>query len=780
MPSSISEIQELFKVSQEGSMNVANARGISLESLMASLMFSTIYCCLQLSLFYYLQGKYPQFYDKYGNDNITSNGGENIYGIDNIDSKPLASSSKMSVLSFCLFQVRKKNDIVKFLDIEEYRKYGLDSYLFLRFLRVCLYFFVGISLVCLPILIPINYLTETSDTDNYSGLDLISILNINANSTYKYIFHFLVTIFIVFWFHYILNHEINFFIQLKYDFFSNYVKYDTGKRFCNTMYFGNIDTRKLHTIGELKICLEKLIPNSIDHIYPIYHSKKLNRLFKKYQKLKIELERHYNEVWKFQNGLRKGMPKNIMYIPIRLLNSDFEITIVGLSYKVHKCQYLKEEMRILKREINKIRSIYWTNESLDDPILLNNKVFIVFKYRPYTQILNQAELDIGNVKMIDINPRDIIWDKLDFNENNDNFFNNVKEILYFIISIIVIVCWVIPISCVGTISQLNCLTILIPTMRWINLIPQGLQDFISWVLPNIVLTFLTSFALIIFRYLSNKKGYLTGASIEMSIQQWVFIFLFFQLFIVITISSGFIVVLQKLLVNPISIPMILAIDFPKASIFFTLFFILRGLTLLGNNVLQFYYFVKNCFIEDKFLKRGKTENELKMEKLGKLYDFGNYWGQIYPTFSVYGCIGIVYSIISPVILIFCCINFTLDLIGYKYSIKYSLNRTNKSETYGKMYITALKQMYAGIYSLEIFDIGLFFSIKDSNDERSCIVLCVLMLVVLGITVYEHINLNREYRRGVESVCLGEGGYEKEMLSHTGRRVYLEKSLYEGL
>lgn len=167
MSTPITEIQDLFKISQEGSIDAVNFRGISLESLMASLMFSTIYCGVQLIVFYYLQTKFPEFYDKYNYDQESKH-----------KSTHNSNESRRTVIQFCLYHIRKRNDISKFLDIEEYRRFGLDSYLFLRFLRICLYFFVGISMICLPILIPVNYLVESTESDN-SGLDLISIINWN-------------------------------------------------------------------------------------------------------------------------------------------------------------------------------------------------------------------------------------------------------------------------------------------------------------------------------------------------------------------------------------------------------------------------------------------------------------------------------------------------------------------------------------------------------------------------------------------------------------------------
>lgn len=742
----MSEITELFRISQDGSMHVANARGISLESLMSSLMFATVYCAIQLFSFYYLQSKFPSFYDKYGVNKVKPKKG-------NIKCK--------SVVSFCLYYLRNRNNILDFLSIKEYKRYGMDSYLFLRFLYVCLYFFVGISIVCLPVLIPINFLATDTGNNNIdathvseisteagninSGLDLISILNIPSNQFYKYIFHFLVTIFIVFWFHYILIHEINFFKELKIKFYRKLTTFEKGQNYLKIMYIENINTERYPTINSLKKVFEQIIPDCIDTIYPIYYSNNLIKLVERYDKLVDELDQYIEQLQDFKQGKLLFKPKNFKYLPFKIFNSEYEIVIVGICDKVDKYKYLNLEINRIWNDIKLLQDNYLSNDYLEDPKISSGKVFIKFKKISYNYIINQIDISKGssllNYKLIEINPRDIQWDKMMKDNQNNNFWIVIKDALLFFIAIAVIICWVIPVACVGTLAQLDYLTMLIPTIKWINRTPEKLKDFISWILPTVVLTFLTTFGMLVFRLINNQKRILIGSLNEINMQKWIFIFLFFQLFIVITISSGFILILQKLVSNPISIMQIIAVDFPKASNFFISFFILKGLTLLGNNVLQFYYFFQKCIINDLILNLNKSKRKSLKKEFKDRFDNENYWGQIYPTFSVYGSIGIVYSIISPVVVIFCCINFTLNLIGYKYSIKYVLNRTNKSETNGKMYINNIKQMYAGIYSLEIFEIGHFFSIKDEHGYRKCIVLSVLLFLILGITAYVHLNIN---------------------------------------
>jgi hypothetical protein len=71
------------------------------------------------------------------------------------------------------------------------RKYGLDSYLFLRLLHTALRLLFLMALLVLPVLLPVNY---TSRSQSTSGLDRFSIANITNGEDCRYWITALVTI----------------------------------------------------------------------------------------------------------------------------------------------------------------------------------------------------------------------------------------------------------------------------------------------------------------------------------------------------------------------------------------------------------------------------------------------------------------------------------------------------------------------------------------------------------------------------------------------------------
>lgn len=335
-------------------------------------------------------------------------------------------------------------------------------------------------------------------------------------------------------------------------------------------------------------------------------------------------------------------------------------------------------------------------------------------------------------------------------KSNATLKSYISDIFIFLVSSAVIICWVIPVAFVGVVSQMPYLTTLIPTISGISRLPNFIEASVATVFPTLIMTFFTTLVVSIFSILTTKKRNLTGRSQELSIQNWVFIFLYFQLFIIVTISSGFVSVIRHLFYNPIAVPMIVASDLPKASCFFFPFFLLRAMNLLSSNLLQFYEFLKEVVIFPNLIKKTPRAHHTRFSERhsNKLH-----FGRIYPSFSVYGSIAIVYSVISPSITVFCCLNLVVDIVAFKFTLRNTMNKKNVNETYGELYTMALRQLYAGVYALEVYMMGFLFTAKDAQDNRPCTIYGFLMMFVTAVTVYAHIYVNQRFDKQLSVIPL---------------------------
>lgn len=110
---------------------------------------------------------------------------------------------------------------------ERNERYGLDNYLFLRFLKLLIFFFAVLSIINIPILIPIHYFSrdilKENEGERYeqsfrttSKLDKWTMSNLSPNSSNTLICHLFLSIFVVLWFHFILSSELRFVNRLGY------------------------------------------------------------------------------------------------------------------------------------------------------------------------------------------------------------------------------------------------------------------------------------------------------------------------------------------------------------------------------------------------------------------------------------------------------------------------------------------------------------------------------------------------------------------------------------
>ena len=109
--------------------------------------------------------------------------------------------------------------------------------------------------------------------------------------------------------------------------------------------------------------------------------------------------------------------------------------------------------------------------------------------------------------------------------------------------------------------------------------------------------------------------------------------------------------------------------------------------------------------------------------------------------------GLVYSIISPLIMIFNIITFSLFWLVYRYNTLYVTKF--RFDTGGLLYPTAINQLFTGLYLMELCLIGLFFLVKDAASDGEatgtpCKAQGIIMIIVLILTFLYQWLLNNAF------------------------------------
>ena len=94
-------------------------------------------------------------------------------------------------------------------------------------------------------------------------------------------------------------------------------------------------------------------------------------------------------------------------------------------------------------------------------------------------------------------------------------------------------------------------------------------------------------------------------------------------------------------------------------------------------------------------------------------------------------------------LVFISATFSLFWIAYRHNYYYV--QRNKIDTHGLLFNNALSQLFAGIYVLEIALIGLFFLVRDLENNFACTSQAIIMIVVLVLTGIFHFVMEQHLR-----------------------------------
>lgn len=130
-----------------------------------------------------------------------------------------------------------------------------------------------------------------------------------------------------------------------------------------------------------------------------------------------------------------------------------------------------------------------------------------------------------------------------------------------------------------------------------------------------------------------------------------------------------------------------------------------------------------------------------MEPLVSL--FGNCSADLHADYEI----GLIYSVISPLILIFNIITFGLFWIVYRYNTLYVTKF--RFDTGGLLFPKAINQLFTGLYVMELCLIGLFFLVQNADAEgravgTPCKGQAIVMIVVSIFTVIFQVLLNHSF------------------------------------
>ncbi|CAI4050859.1 Phm7p SKDI_15G0750 [Saccharomyces kudriavzevii IFO 1802] len=625
---------------------------------------------------------------------------------------------------------------------------GVDGYFLIRYIGIVgSLSFMG-CLIILPILLPVN----ATSGNNLKGFDLLSFSNVsNKNRFYAHVF--LSWIFFGM-FTYIIYKELYYYVVFRHAMQTTPL-YD-GLLSSRTVIITELhkdiaqegemqmrfpkasDVAFAHDLSDLQELCKERAKNAAK--YEAALNKVLNKCVKMTRnKTQEQLDKLYNNGTKPKEDLETYVPYKKR--PKHRLG---KLPLCLGGKKVSTLSYSSKRIGELNDEIHEKQADWASNDR-------QPACFIQFESQLEAQRCFQSvEAILGTTHFgkcfIGHSPEDINWDTMRLSGKERHSRRAVANT----IMVLLIIFWAIPVTVVGAISNINFLTDKVPFLQFINNMPDFLMGIITGLLPIIALAILMSLVPPFILKLGKMSGCVTAQETDLYCQAWYYAFSVVEIFLVVTAASSASSTVDSIIDDPSSAMTLLASNLPKASNFYIMYFLLKGLTGPTWSILQAANLVLSKFL-GRFLdstprQKWKRYNTLSIPRMGV----------VYPGIEVLVCIYICYSIIAPILLFFSTVMLSLIYVVYLYNLNYVFGFS--FDLKGRNYPRALFQIFVGIYLSEVCLLGLFIMAKTWGP-------LVLEVVWIVVTALAHIYMKRKFMPLLDAVPLsairyarGESGY----------------------
>ncbi|KAF8627878.1 hypothetical protein AX15_004194 [Amanita polypyramis BW_CC] len=658
---------------------------------------------------------------------------------------------------------------------------GMDAYFFVRFLRMMVVVFLPIWLVSWVILLPVNHVkTQGSSDDN---LNRFAFGNISANQQKRYAAHLILAWLFTGWILYNIRKEMSHFITTRqlHLIEPSHTKSTQAK----TILVTGIPTRYLNQ--ESLHHLFKEFPGGVRKIWINRDLKELPDIYDRRMAACARLESAETALLRAaakirQEGVKKGGHQHLVSLPGAPLSAaaivpkdqrpTHRLGFFGLwGEKVDSIEWARGEIRVCNQLLEEGRRIIAQENRFDDveegahgddispvgskgkealmksiEIAKNgsreskypplNSAFITFRRQIAAHLASEALLHhkpyAMSQKYTELDPEDVIWSNLGMNP----YEQKVRMAISYLVTAALIIFWAFPVAFVGAVSNIHAVCQKVHWLAWICRLNPVVVGIISGVLPPVLLAVLMMLLPIILRLLARFEGIPQKTGVELSLMTRFFIFQVIHSFLIVTLASGIISALGKILDNPSSIPLMLAQNLPTASTFFLTYIILQGLSGTAGGFLQIVtliiYYVK-LFIF------GSTPRSVYGVKYGAP---SVAWGTLFPMITLLSVITIGYSVISPIINGLAFATFFLFYLLYKYLFLWVYQQG--TDTGGLFFPKAIQHLFVGLYVEQVCLAALFFLSQDEHKRPSAVPEGALMVVLIVFTAFFHLIINHSY------------------------------------
>ncbi|CAN6481945.1 unnamed protein product [Victoria cruziana] len=582
---------------------------------------------------------------------------------------------------------------------------GLDAVVYLRIYVVGLKIFVPLTVLTILVLVPINWTSGTlDDTKNftYSNIDKLSLANVSPGSK-RFWVHLVVCYVCTWWTCYVLFKEYGIVSTMRLRFLASQKR--RPDQF--TVLVRNVPPDPDESISE-----------HVEHFFCVNHPDHY---------LTHQVVYNANELAKIV-GKKKNLRNSLDYCEIKLARAPgrrptkkkgflglFGDTVDSIDF------YTKEIEKLSEEEVEARRQV------ISDPNAIMPAAFVSFKSRWGAAVCAQTQQSSNPTIWLTEwapEPRDIYWNNLAI-----PFVELAVRRLIISISVFFLTFFfMIPIAFVQSLASIEGIEKAFPFLKAI-IKRKAIKSLIQGLLPGIALKIFLILLPSILMTMSKIEGYVSFSALERRSAAKYYVFVMVNVFLgsIIT-GSAFEQLNQFMNQSANEIPRTIGVAVPMKATFFITYIMVDGWAGIAMEVLRLkpliVYHLKNTLIV-------RTEKD-RLEAMNP-GDLG--FATSEPRLQLYFLLGLVYAVITPILLPFIVVFFGLAYLVFRHQV---INVYNQGYESGAAFWPDVHlRIVTGLIISQLLFMGLM-STKGTSQSTP------LLLVLPVVTIWFHLYCKNRF------------------------------------
>ncbi|KAB1201003.1 putative membrane protein C24H6.13 [Morella rubra] len=536
---------------------------------------------------------------------------------------------------------------------------GLDSAVYLRIYLVGLKIFVPIAFLAFAIMVPVNWTNGTLEHSKlaYSDIDKLSISNIPIGSQ-RFWTHLIMAYVFTFWTCYVLKKEYEIVASMRLHFLASEDR--RPDQFTMVGYTAKVISNWVVTINGIfhQVLVRNVPPDPdesvnelVEHFFlvnhpehylthqVVYNANKLSELVKEKKKVQNWLD--YYKIKYSRNQSKRPSSKT---------------GFLGMcGEKVDAIDFNTSKIEKLSEEIASERERIISNHKSIMPA-----AFVSFKTRWGAAVCAQTQQSRNPTMWLTEwapEPRDVYWDNLAIPYVSLSIRRLIVAVAFFFLAF----CFMIPIAFVQSLANIEDIEKVLPFLKPI-IEMKGIKSFIQGFLPGIALKIFLIFLPSILMLMSKFEGFICISALERRSATRYYIFQFINVFLGSIITGTAFQQLNNFIHQSANeIPKTIGVSIPMKATFFITYIMVDGWAGVAGEILRLkpliIYHLKNFF-----LVKTEKDREEAMDPGTLGFNTGE------PQIQLYFLLGLVYAVVTPILLPFIIVFFGLAYVVYRHQI----------------------------------------------------------------------------------------------------------------